>query len=312
MPLLPFELPPGLERQRGLAPTWAAWLDRLPRLVRDVADEWQLRFDGAPQHGFGSLVVPVREPEGRPAVLKVAFDGDDEGVHEALGLQRWDGNGTVRMFRADPRRRALLLERLDAGRDLEAVPVLEACELVAGFYARLHVAPHPQLQRLSSYVDRWTGGLAALPVDAPVPRRLVEQAVSLGRSFVADDATDTVMIHGDLHYQNVLAAEREPWLVIDPKPMAGDAHYEVAPMLWNRWEEAVATGDVRTALRRRFHTLVDAAGLEEERARDWVVVRELHNVLWTIEDAVTVNRPLDREDRDAITVAVTIAKAVQE
>jgi streptomycin 6-kinase len=310
--LLPFAIPPGLAQQVELGPTWADWLARLPRLVRDVADEWRLTFDGAPMHGFTSVVVPVRQPDGAPAVLKVAYDGDLEGVHEALGLQHWNGNGTVRLLRADPRRRALLLERLHADRTLDELWDLEACEVVAGFYARLHVPALPRLQRLTAYVDRWTERLARLPSDAPVPRRLVEQAVSLGRSFVDDEETDSVMIHGDLHYQNVLAADREPWLVIDPKPMAGDPHYEVAPMLWNRWDEVVASGHVRDAVRRRFHTIIDAAGLAEDRARDWVVVREMHNVLWTIEDAAAVDRPLDAEDREAITVAVTIAKAVQD
>jgi streptomycin 6-kinase len=312
VPLLPFDLPAGLASQASLGPSWADWLDRLPRRVCDLAAEWELRFDGAPMHGYGSLVVPVAEADGRCSVLKASYDGDEEGLHEALGLQLWDGDGAVRMFRADPRRRALLLERLDAGRDLDALPVLEACAVVAGFYPRLHRPALPQLQRLSGFVDRWTMRLAALPVAAPVPRRLVEQAVALGRDFVTDTDTDAVVIHGDLHYQNVLAAEREPWLVIDPKPVAGDPHYEVAPMLWNRWEEAVACGDVRTAVRRRFHTIVDAAGLDEDRARDWVIVRELHNILWTIEDAERVSRPLDGEDRASITVAVTIAKAVQE
>jgi streptomycin 6-kinase len=310
--LLPFAIPPGLARQVELGPTWVDWLGRLPRLVRDVADEWQLAFDGAPMHGFTSVVVPVRQPDGTPAVLKVVYDGDQEGVHEALGLQHWNGNGTVRLLRADPRRRALLLERLHSDRTLDELWDLEACEVVAAFYARLHVPALPRLQRLTTYIDGWTERLARLRIDAPVPRRLVEQAVSLGRSFVDDEGTDAVMIHGDLHYQNVLAADREPWLVIDPKPMAGDPHYEVAPMLWNRWDEVVASGNVRDAVRRRFHTIVDAAGLAEDRARDWVVVRELHNVLWTIEDAATVNRPLDAEDREAITVAVSIAKAVQD
>jgi streptomycin 6-kinase len=144
-----------------------------------------------------------------------------------------------------------------------------------------------------------------------VPRRLVEQAVSLGRSLVADPATDSRTIHGDLHYENVLAGDREPWLVIDPKPMAGDPHYEVAPMLWNRWEEVVASGNVRDAVRRRFHTLVDTAMLDEDRAREWVIVRELHNVLWAIEDARRENRPLTTQDREWVTTAVTVAKAVQ-
>jgi streptomycin 6-kinase len=175
----------------------------------------------------------------------------------------------------------------------------------------LHVPALPQLRRLSSYVERWTDRLAGLPSDAPVPRRLVEQAVSLGRGFVRDEATDARTIHGDLHYENVLAADREPWLVIDPKPVAGDPHYEVAPMLWNRWEEVVRSGNVRAAVRRRFHTVVDTALLDEDRARDWVVVRELHNALWTIEEAAAAARGLSGEDRDAITAAVAIAKAVQ-
>ena len=61
-----------------------------------------------------------------------------------------------------------------------------------------------------------------------------------GRDFVTDAASTGTMIHGDLHYENVLAADREPWLVIDPKPTNGDPHYEVAPLLWNRWEELAA------------------------------------------------------------------------
>ena len=162
--------------------------------------------------------------------------------------------------------------------------MLDACEVVAGVYPRLHVPAPPQLRPLTSYVARWTAQLAALPRDAPVPHRLVEQAVSLGRDLVADEASTGTMIHADLHYENVLAGDREPWLVIDPKPVSGDPHYEPAPMLWNRWDEAAATGDLRTGLRRRFHTLVDAAGLDEDRARDWVVVRMLHNALWELED----------------------------
>ena len=98
----------------------------------------------------------------------------------------------------------------------------------------------PQLRTITSYVERWTADLEALPRDAPIPRRLREQCVSLARDLVADPASVGVIIHGDLHHHNVLAADREPWLVIDPKPMSGDPHYEPAPMLWNRWDEIVA------------------------------------------------------------------------
>jgi streptomycin 6-kinase len=120
------------------------------------------------------------------------------------------------------------------------------------------------------------------------------------------------MIHGDLHFENVLAGDREPWLVIDPKPVSGDPHYEPAPMLWNRWEEMVRSGDVRDAVRRRFHTLVDVAELDEDRARDWVVVRMLHNAMWTVRDAERAGRRLDADEQEWLTRCVTIAKSVQE
>jgi streptomycin 6-kinase len=141
-----------------------------------------------------------------------------------------------------------------------------------------------------------------------VPRRLVEQALYLAADFLTDDASTGTTIHGDLHYGNVLAADREPWLVIDPKPMSGDRHYEVAPVLWNRWPEVLASGRVREAVRQRFHAVVDTAGLDEDRARDWVVVRSLHNAYWTL--ALT-GGVLAAEDRDWITRMVTVAKAVQ-
>ncbi len=297
------DLPAGVLAFAERGPEWAAFVDRLPRLFRDVTEEWGLAVDGEPTHGYCALVVPVRQ-DGTPAVLKLGFP-DDESEHEALALQHWAGNGAVRLLRADPHHSAMLLERLYAV-DLTSVEVLGACELVAERYALLHVPAPPQLRSLSSYVAQWTDQLAELPRAAPVPHRLVQQAVSLGRDLVADDASTGTMIHADLHYENVLAGDRQPWLVIDPKPVSGDPHYEPAPMLWNRWDEAVATGDLRNAVRRRFHTLVDAAYLDEDRARDWVVVRMLHNAFWELED-----HPSD-PDHDYLTMCIAIAKAVQE
>ena len=238
--------------------------------------------------------------------MQLDVPGHDEGQHEALALQRWKGNGAVQLLRADPHRWVMLLERAHAGEDLGELWDVEACEVVGGLYRRLHVPAVPQLRPLSGYVSRWTDELSRLPRDAPLPRRLVEQAVSLGRSFLEDPTTDGVLIHGDLHYANVLAADREPWLVIDPKPVSGDPHYEVAPMLWNRWDEVLASGSVRDAVRRRFHAVVDAAGLDEDRARDWVVVREMHNAMWGLRHGRA-----ESGNGEDTTVCVTIAKAVQ-
>ena len=310
MPQHQFEIPPGWAEQASLGPAWASWFDRLPDLAATMLTEWELTVVGQSMNGFCSLVLPVRTKAGTPCVLKLSFDGDDESLHEALALQHWGGRGVVRLHRADPRRRALLLERLHT-EDLTVMGDLEACEVVAGLYPAIHRPALPQLRTVTSYVEEWLRSLADHARDAPLPRRLVEQALSLGRDLVSDPRSIGRIIHGDLHYENVLAADRQPWLVIDPKPMSGDPHYEPAPMLWNRWDELVASGDVRASLRRRFHTLVDSAGLDEDRARDWVIVRSVINANWSVEDAERNRRDLDEDERARITLCLTTAKAVQ-
>jgi streptomycin 6-kinase len=287
-------------------PDWAEWVDRLPALVAGLLEEWKLSSDGWMMHGYVGLVVPVRTAGGRPAALKVSFP-DEESEHEHLALQRWGGRGAVRMLRADPHRRAMLLERLHQERLLEMWDV-EACEVVAGLYGLLHVPALPQLRLLTSYVERGAGEMEALPRNAPLPRRLVEQAISLSRDFVADPASVGTMVHGDLHYDNVMAADRAPWLAIDPKPMSGDPHYELAPMLWNRFDELA--GDVREGVRRRFHALVDHAGLDEHRARDWVVVRMLNKACWSLRDTPEAEQLPSTEDY--LTMCIAVAKAVQD
>lgn len=310
------DVPPGLAAQRVLGPAWAAWLDRLPALAAQVAAEWELTLEGPLWHGYCSLVAPVTTRRGRPAVLKLHSDADaEESDHEHLALQRWQGRGAVRLLRADPARRALLLERLERT-DLSDHWDEEACTVVAGLYPRLHVPVMPQLRAQSSYVARWAAALRADAREVPVPRRLVDQAVSLARDLCAEPAT--AVVHADLHYANVLLADRdgEPtWVAIDPKPANGDPHYELEPMLRNRFADYSApgaAGSVRDGIRRRFHTLVDVAGFDEARARDWVVVRSVLDAHWAHADARRAGRAPTASEREHVTRCITVAKAVQD
>ncbi|CAN5470282.1 streptomycin 6-kinase [soil metagenome] len=274
-------------------------MTELSRGIRSQLEQWELRPDGAVTHGAGSAVLPVRTPEGTAAVLKIGSP-DVESEHEHLVLRRWGGDGAVRLLRADPYRRALLLERLHPC-SLDTLPDLEACEIVADLYRRLHVPALPQLRTATPSVERWTRDFAALPRSAPIPHRLVEQAITLGRDLIVDSGAGVTVLHGDLHYAHVLAADREPWLTIAPKPMNGDPHYELAPMLWHRWDELA--GHIRHGVRSRFHTLVDAAGLDEERARAWIVVRVVHEATREL---------ADDPDTGRLTMLVALAKAVQD
>jgi streptomycin 6-kinase len=310
---MPVTIPPGLLSQAALGEDWAGWLQRLPRRTDALLAEWRLTPVAAALHGYCSLVVPVVDADGVAGGLKITFDGDRESLHEGLALQHWGGRGAVRLRRSDPHRRALLLDWLP-GPDLGDTWDVEACEVVGGLYPRLHLPAMPQLARVASYVERWLRELDDLGRDIPVPRRYVEQALALGPDLLAAEGAP-VVVHGDLHYANVMADDAGEWRAIDPKPMAGDPHYEPAPMLWNRMDELAgpgAVGSVRDGLRRRFHALVDAGGLDEDRARDWVVVRMVVNAGWSVQDARAADRALTADERDWITRCIAIIKAVQE
>lgn len=270
------------------------------KAVADLLAAWNLRPDGEAAHREHSVIVPVVTDDGAPAVLKVS-DPDAASPHEHLVLRRWAGDGAARLLRAEPHRHAVLVERLGDHGLVDAWDV-EACEVVAGLYARLHVPAMPQLPRLSDRVRDWVDDLAALPRNAPIPRRLVERSLAVGRAALADAATDAVVLHGDLHYGKVLAADREPWLAVGPRPFNGDPHLEIVPMLVHRFDELA--GDTRGGLRRRFWALVDAAELSDERARDWAVFRMTCHAMTALRSA--------EPDAAWLTTCVAVAKAVQD
>ncbi len=295
------DLPAGVRALAARGPAWERWTEGVAAVAEDHLRRWELLPDGAPVGGSSSLVQPVRTANRVAAVLKIGFpDADSELEH--LVLRRWAGDGAVRLLRADPHDRVVLLERLP-GPSLEALPDGRACEIVAGLLRRLHVPPLPQLRSLADLVPKWTAEFGALPRNAPIPRRLVEQAITLGTDLVAGPADANRVLHGDLHYGKVWAGAREPWLAVAPRPLNGDPHYELAPMLLHRWDELA--GHVRDGVRFRFHTLVDGAGLDEDRARAWVIVRVVHEATRELTGPTPAGSA-------ALTRYVALAKAVQD
>jgi streptomycin 6-kinase len=109
-----------------------------------------------------------------------------------------------------------------------------------------------------------------------VPARLLDAALASARD--AGESAGTLLLSDDLHYDNVLRGQREPWLMIDPKPVSGDPEFGVIPLLWNRFSEL----DGERELRERLAALVDAAELDPERTRAWTLLRAVDNWLWEL------------------------------
>jgi streptomycin 6-kinase len=242
------------------------WLARLPALAESLLARWDLTLDGEPMHGACALVLPVRRANAEPAVLKVTWP-HDEAEHEPLALSLWDGDGAVRLLAHDSW--ALLLERLDPTITLETEPLPEALAVIAAKIRRLDRPAPPRVRQLREVAARW---VHELPTENTgfVPEELVDQAVAYCREL--GPRTGHHLVNEDLHFQNVLRGTREPWLVIDPKPIAGDREFGLCPLLWNRFGAGPVLG--------RLETVVDEAGLDHELARKWTFTRAVDNWLY--------------------------------
>jgi streptomycin 6-kinase len=277
--------------------TGRAWLAALPGLVGAHLSRWRLRPDGAPRTGRVALVLPVRTASGTAAVLKVQ-PVDEETAGEPAALRMWDGDGAVRLLDdgldGASGTGVLLLERLDPTRTLASVPdSLAALEVLSALLARLTaVAPPAGLRYLrdiaASMLDQVPHAISRLAREDD--RRLVGTCAAAVADLLPE-AGDR-LLHWDLHYGNVLAGGREPWLAIDPKPLAGDPGFELLPALWNRWGDATASGDVSGAVRRRFDLMVEVLHLDRQRAAAWTLGRILQNVLWDVAGGATTVRPV--------------------
>jgi streptomycin 6-kinase len=295
------EIPPSLfETQRAED---GAWVRNLPTLAAEMLDRWSLRLDGPVAHGMAGIVLPVVRPDGLAAALKLQ-PVEEESKDVAVGLRTWAGQGTVLLLDHDERTGAMLLERLDATRSLATVADdTAALDILAGLLARLTAVPAPP--GVGHLSDVAAAMLAQVPTAVSALRDPDEQAL------VRDCAAATAellpepgdrLLHWDLHYDNILAGTREPWLAIDPQPLAGDPGFDLLPALDNRWDEVLATGNPEKAVLRRFDQLTEALSMDRDRAVGWTMARVLQNALWDIEDGKTALHP----------VQVTIAVATKE
>ncbi|MGX1560425.1 aminoglycoside phosphotransferase family protein [Streptomyces sp. NPDC055506] len=278
---IPSELAASQEKFNGEA--GRAFIAGLPEQTARFLDHWKLKPDGPPMHGVSALVLPVLRPDGTPAVLKLQIL-DEESEGEPVALRAWNGDGAVRLLDHDEPTGTMLLERLDETRMLSHVPdTHRAVVTIAELLAHLTAFPAPPCLRslgdvARAMLDQTPWALDRIP--DPESRRLVADCAAAVREVV-DEPGDR-LLHWDLHFDNVLASGRAPWLAIDPKPLAGDPGFELWPALDNRFDP----DDIRW----RFDAMTATLALDRPRARAWTLGRLLQNALWDIED----DRPIDK------------------
>lgn len=236
------------EAERG-----AAWLAQLPLIVDEMLTRWVCAPDGPVLHGGVGVVIPVRAEASGPGVLKVSFPHPGN-VHEP--------------------------ERAQMSTLLEVESADDAAEIAGAISRRLAIKAPAGLPRLSERADEWERQLLedAAELDHPLSASALGTALAtvceLGR------LQPELMVHGDFHASNILRAEREPWLVVDPKGYAGDPAYDATmPIKWPPLM-LLKGDDLRKAVRGGLEIFADAAELDRERVRRWGQFHAVQVAFW--------------------------------
>jgi streptomycin 6-kinase len=270
-----------------IGPDADAWIERVPRELPELAKRWSLTLGEPFDAETISYVLRAERVDGTPVVVKVLYPHFPETpfAQEAAGLRMWDGRGIVRLLDADTELGAQLLERAMPGTSALELSDDDALSVAADVLHRMWsapAAPHAAIRPLTEQAHIWATEIERdwNAAGQAYERELLERArTTLGR--LADDLKrrpekELVLVHGDLHHGNVLRAEREPWLAIDPKPMLGEREYDVRAPLCDRREALFADADPSSRLRRRLDVLLGALGdIDVERALAWAFAVEL-------------------------------------
>jgi streptomycin 6-kinase len=272
-----FPVPCYLTQTAAREPGLRDWLADLPLIVAELEGLWSLRV-GEPFEPGGQCawVAPATDRYGADLVLKVGFRfPSGEERDEAAGLECWHGNGAVLLHaaRTSQSTLALLVERCRPGTPLgKALPEPDQDEVVAALLRRLWaVAPGPYPFRpLADMCEAWAAEFEAAYAAASPAERIDPGLARLGATLLRElpwSADSAALLCTDLHCDNILAAQRAPWLAIDPKPYLGDPAYDVVQHMLN-CEERLAADPAGLADR-----MAGLAGLDADRVRQWLFAR---------------------------------------
>ncbi|MCP4315945.1 MAG: aminoglycoside phosphotransferase [Hyphomicrobiales bacterium] len=253
-----------------------AWLKKLPRIIKEVSQQWDLRLDSAYENSNMSYVIPVNCGHGK-AALKIQWP-HEECRFEADALKAWNGCGAVRLLEHDPDRHAMLLEHCSPGLPLSQESSFDSLSVLIRLLPRLWIPAGRPFKKLSDEAVGWSAELDRNWEQSgrPCERRLIEAALE----YLADlsgTQRPQVLIHQDLHGRNVLSAQREPWLVIDPKPLAGEREFGAASIV-----RSFEFGHSRAGVIGRLQRLSEELALDRERVRGWTVAQ---TIAWSFDSA---------------------------
>mgnify|MGYP002641393460 CR=1 FL=1 len=263
------------------------WLDSLPALLAYYARSWDLTLEAPFENLSYNYVVPACRADGSLAVLKIGFPNDE--LHaEIAALRHFDGQGMVRLYVADEEGGTLLLKRITPGKTLWEVDDKQATSHLLSVMPKLwkpYAGNYPfqtvrdWARAFSRLRERYDGKTGALDT------RLVEKAEKVFFELL-ESSDDPVLLHGDLHHDNVLSTKQQSYLAIDPKGVLGEPCYEVGAFLRNPFPDFLEKGNPRKLMQRRVDMIVERLSFDRQRVIGWGMSQAVLSAIWCDEDRV--------------------------
>jgi streptomycin 6-kinase len=263
-----------------------AWLSRLPQLIAECERRWNLRVERPVDSLSYNYVCLARRADGSRAVLKLGVP-NPELASEIAALQYYDGRGIARLYASDADSGALLIEQLKPGTPLAALHDDERATAIAAGVMRRLWQPAPQEQGDFLSVAGWAQGIGGLRArfgggSGPLPGGLVDRAERLFTELLGS-AEENFLLHGDFHHFNILQAEREPWLAIDPKGVVGERAYDLGAFLYNPLPAFPKQPGLRRILSRRIDQLSEILDIDRQRVLAYGLAQAVLSACWSVE-----------------------------
>jgi streptomycin 6-kinase len=266
-----------------------AWLDELPVRIAEYERHWAIQVAPPFANLSYNYVAPATRADGAKVILKLGMP-HPELSSEIAALRLWDGHGCAQLIESDLDGGALLIERLLPGDILLDLTDDDEATRIAAQVMRALWCPAPPAPEDAVFptTARWANGLRRLRAmydggTGPLPEDTVQRAEALFAELLASSGAP-MLLHGDLHHENILAAERAPWLAIDPKGLIGEAAYEVGALMRNPLPRLLALSDVTATLARRFDILAEMLGFDRQRMIAWSFAQAILSAWWHVED----------------------------
>lgn len=262
------------------------WLDDLPKIIKEYEQKWQIKVF-PPFNLTYNYVAPAQTIAGKDVVLKISFPENEEFLSEVAALKFFNGEAAIKILNEDLEHGVALLEKAEPGKRVrDIVPETKAISIVSEVLKKLHrtidkslTFPFPKISDWAKAFDRYK---AVYQKSGPVPKWMFDKAEGIFKEFVRDKK-EQVLLHGDLHIDNILSSERG-WLVIDPKGLIGEREFELGAYLRNPIYDYPKGSDYQKLEAQRIIQFADELNFEKERLLNWAFACAVISILWFLED----------------------------